>query len=136
MVTYGHNSVVMANPDWVKGHSGNPHGRPKGFAGVAKLIMKATRDGAELVEWALCVWRDPIIEMRHREEAFKWLSDRGLGKPLQQLELGAPGSFDDDAIARAEELTDAQLEELVEIDRRKAAILGGHRVQDPKALDG
>jgi hypothetical protein len=57
-------------------------GRPKGFAGVSKLILESTREGAELVEWALSVWRDTKAKMADRQAAHAWLSDRGLGKPL------------------------------------------------------
>lgn len=64
-------------------------GRPKGFAGVSKLIMDSTRDGAELVEFALAVLRDTGSELRDRMAALNWLADRGLGKPLQSLELHA-----------------------------------------------
>jgi hypothetical protein len=71
------------------GRSGNPAGRPKGFAGVAKLIMRETRDGAELVEFALRTLRDEGADMRDRLAAHAWLSDRGLGKPITTIDLHA-----------------------------------------------
>lgn len=71
------------------GTSGNALGRPRGFAGVAKRIMRETRDGAELVEYALGVWRNPSSDSKDRWAAFAWLSDRGLGKPLQTIDLSA-----------------------------------------------
>lgn len=78
----------VGNPAWVKGGpSPNPAGKSRGFAGVARGIMAATRDGAELFEWALSVWRDEGRDHRERFEAFQWLSDRGMGKPIAMLEL-------------------------------------------------
>lgn len=64
-------------------------GRPKGFAGLAASIRKATNDGSELVEWALLVWRDPNVPLNVRWDAFVWLSDRGFGKPLTMIDLNA-----------------------------------------------
>ncbi len=55
-------------------------GRPPGFAGLAKKIGKQTRDGDELIEWALSVFRDPAVPLNFRMEAFRWLSDRFYGK--------------------------------------------------------
>ena len=73
------------------GQSGNPAGRPRGFRGVAAQIMAETDDGAELVAWALRVWRDPGRFHTHAERAaaHAWLSDRALGRPLQATELHA-----------------------------------------------
>jgi hypothetical protein len=67
----------------------NRSGRPRGFAGVARLIAAATNDGAELVQWALAVWRDPSREFSERQAAHQWLSDRYLGRPLQSLDMVA-----------------------------------------------
>lgn len=74
---------------WQPGESGNRAGRPKGFRGVARLIMQETCDGAELVEWALEVWRDPSRSFGERQAAHAWLADRALGKPLQSMDLSA-----------------------------------------------
>lgn len=70
-----------------KGVSGNPGGRSRAQAAVARLIRDATRDGAELVEFALKVMRDDGEDMRAREYAHQWLSDRSLGKPLQSVDV-------------------------------------------------
>jgi hypothetical protein len=71
------------------GPSLNPAGRSRGFKGVAKLIATETRDGAELVEWALSVFRDPDRTYSERAAAHQWLSDRYLGKPLSSHEIVA-----------------------------------------------
>ncbi|MBV8756809.1 MAG: hypothetical protein JO257_06030 [Deltaproteobacteria bacterium] len=67
----------------------NRAGRPRGFAGVARMIAEATGDGRELVDWALRVWRDPDNVHTHSERAaaHDWLSSRYLGRPLQQSEI-------------------------------------------------
>jgi hypothetical protein len=71
---------------WQPGQSGNEAGRPKGLAGEAKMIMRETRDGAELVERALTVGRGPKRPMREHG-AHEWLRDARLGRALGQYEL-------------------------------------------------
>ena len=85
----------MANtglkPPWKPGQSGNPGGRPKGFA---RQIREATKDGAELVAYA--VDRFANGSAKERWDALEWLTDRGFGKaashaPVEDgdpLELG------------------------------------------------
>ncbi len=92
---------------YLKGHSPHPSaGRPKGFKGVAKQIMRLTEDGAAMVKWAMEVWQNQTSSMADRRWAFEWLSDRGLGKPVARTELEATiahATSDDDR-----PLTDAQ----------------------------
>ena len=126
---------------FTKGNSGNRAGRPKGFAGVAKLIATETRDGAELVEFALQVFRDEDADMRDRQAAHAWLSDRGLGKPVATIDLHAAvtpvGASDDDDRA-LEALTPYQLRALLEAERAfeasRARIFDAEIVADPLAL--
>jgi hypothetical protein len=54
---------------------------------MARLIREATRDGAELVEFALKVFRDENTTDKSREWAHEWLSDRGFGKPMQAVDM-------------------------------------------------
>lgn len=71
------------NPNMVKGApSINPAGRPKGFAGVAKMIAERTQDGAALVEYAMKTWTDVTIPHADRWRAFEWLSNRYMGTPV------------------------------------------------------
>jgi hypothetical protein len=112
--------------------SPNAAGRPKGFAGVAKLIMAETNDAEELVAFALRVLRDDEAEMRDRLAAHAWLSDRALGKPMQTLELSAHveavRGTQLDTRAVIARLSDNALRELV------AASRGG-ATEDDKAQD-
>lgn len=47
-----------ANPNWQKGVSGNPGGRPKNN-GFAAYIKQKTRDGRALVDGVLSIYLDP-----------------------------------------------------------------------------
>ncbi len=76
------------------------------------MIMDATRDGAELVEWALGIWRDTSAPIEHRWQAFQWLSDRGMGKPMAMVDLHVT---EPRTVADLGRLTEADLED---IDRR------------------
>lgn len=79
---------------FIKGKSGNPGGRPKAAQELAKLIRAETRDGAELVEFAVKVLRDPTATERNRAWAADWLSDRGFGKPQQEVAISGGLSVD------------------------------------------
>ena len=72
---------------WKPGQSGNPGGRPKGFAGLAAVIRKKTNDGEELVDFALGVLRNKKASIGDRLEALEWLSVRGFGQPVQPVQL-------------------------------------------------
>lgn len=99
--------LIPLPQQWKRGQSGNPSGRPKGFKAVAKLIMEETGDGEELVYWALKIWRDVKAPSEQRWQAFQWLSDRGLGKPVATLDL----NVGEQTVGRdLSALTDAQLE--------------------------
>lgn len=110
----------------VKGaRSVNAAGRSRGFAGVAKQIMTHMRDGDELIEYALNVFRDPVADPRDRQWAHGWLSDRALGKPLQSMDLTAqliasePAQADEDLSG----LSIEQMRELLELENKRDALL-------------
>src|SRR2546425_5706675 len=60
------------------GQSGNVSGRPKGAAGFAERIRQATKEGQNIVTWALAIARNP--KAKDRMAAVKWLAHRGGGK--------------------------------------------------------
>lgn len=72
---------------WRKGQSGNPGGRPKG---LSRYIREQTREGEELAEFVLSIFRTSKSG-RERMEAASWLADRGFGKPRQGVELSGEG---------------------------------------------
>ncbi len=94
------------------GMSGNKGGRPKGLAAA---VRERTKDGALLLDFMLDILEgkpqkiDMLIpvpgdeptritiektpDIRDRIEAVKWLSDRGWGKPLQEVDVKQPRPF-------------------------------------------
>lgn len=81
---------------FVKGQSGNPGGRCSGAAVMARLIRKETRDGAELVDYALHVYRNSSDD-KNVQWAHAWLSDRGFGKAIQSVDIELAGQLGDAA---------------------------------------
>lgn len=71
---------------FLKGTAAGP-GRPAGSRGMAAKIMAATREGAEMVEWVLGIWRDVKLPFKDRWVALEWLADRGVGKAQQTIDL-------------------------------------------------
>lgn len=66
----------MANPNWVKGVSGNPGGRPKGYAAMQAAARSHT---AAAIKALVASLKDE----RNRVAAATALLDRGWGKPAQ-----------------------------------------------------
>lgn len=85
---------------------------------MARLILEKTSDGVELVEFALRVWRGQDPEMKDpksRQWAHEWLSDRGLGKAVQSVEMtfeNGPPPLDFSG------LSDAELAALAKLDQQ------------------
>jgi hypothetical protein len=107
------NSVESARPPRIgrpfeKGVSGNPGGRPRG---LVRRIREQTRDGEELVDYMLAVFRDETASTRDRVAAGTWLADRGFGRPTQTTAtLNVP---DVPAGRDLRELSDEELKALI-----------------------
>jgi hypothetical protein len=71
------------------GVSGNPSGKPRG---LIRTIREETRDGAELVEFMLKVFRGQFGrgKLKDRIAAATWLADRSYGKPPIALAVAPP----------------------------------------------
>lgn len=74
------------------GESGNPAGRPKGAEGLAAYIRQKTRDCFELVDLMIEIAHD-AQKASDRIAAIEWLSNRGLGKVTDKLEVGVDDSL-------------------------------------------
>jgi hypothetical protein len=73
----------MANPQWVKGCSGNPGGRPKAIKEVVELARKETPEAIKTLR-AIMVKKD--APEAARIAAANSLLDRAWGKPSQPIE--------------------------------------------------
>ena len=76
---------------FLAGQSGNPGGRPVGFH---SYIQERTRDGSELTDFVLSVFRNENAFNKERMDAATWLADRGFGKPTVNAGAQAPGFGD------------------------------------------
>lgn len=66
-----------------KGQSGNPGGRPKGFAARVRELVEPD----EIIGFALEIARNPGAKDADRISAFNFLADRGWGKAQQFIEM-------------------------------------------------
>lgn len=101
---------------FVAGQSGNPTGRPKGFAAI---IREETREGAELVAYMLAVLRHPKQPTALRMAAAQWLADRGFGRAVNVVEA----DITVDAQVTHRELLRAHVDE-ADVERLTRALLG------------
>lgn len=72
----------MANPDWVKGVSGNPKGRPKDE--FAQMVRDTEGLPKELFDLTIKIARGSSGSLSL--QAIQFLVERGWGKPIQQVE--------------------------------------------------
>ena len=79
------------------GQSGNPSGRRKNeayrqvFADIKLLAKEAS---PEAMQTLIAIHKDPKAPPAARVAAAESIICRGYGKPLQQIEQGKPGEFD------------------------------------------
>ena len=107
-------AIRTAGGRFAPGVSANPAGRPKG---LASAVRERTKDGKLLLDFMLDMLQGKPIDMetvipatvpgeppqtlkfqrtpeaRDRLAAAFWLGDRGWGKPLQQVDVGAAKPF-------------------------------------------
>lgn len=74
------------------GQSGNPNGRPKVVNEFKKIALEYVPDALKFLYDTMNADNKPVSA---RVTAAMALLDRGLGKPIQQLEVGKPGDFSD-----------------------------------------
>jgi hypothetical protein len=70
--------AVKGNPNWKKGVSGNPGGRPKAVKELLERARKMTPAALDLWESLL---EDENADMKVRLEASKLVAAYGLGRP-------------------------------------------------------
>jgi hypothetical protein len=57
-------------------------------AGLAAYVRQQTKDGRDLVDFYMRVFRgveEEKVDLKYRMEAAGWLSDRGFGRPVQAV---------------------------------------------------
>jgi hypothetical protein len=79
----------MANPNWVKGKSGNPLGRPKSEDTLSNLIRLKTKGGQVLIEKAMALLNSSDEDIQAK--MIVYLSERGWGKPTQPIDHTGQG---------------------------------------------
>lgn len=72
----------MPTPLWKPGQSGNPSGRPKILADVARRIREATNDLQDVIDELRGMVADPTCPRALKIRAMEILLDRALGKPV------------------------------------------------------
>lgn len=98
------------NPNWIKGVSGNPLGKPRAYLTKAVEFALTPERAAEIAE--TLIYRAVEGDMA----AIQLLWNRLEGRELQRIEAGSPGSF-----SRMDALSDDALRTLLDLARSQLA---------------
>lgn len=82
-------NVSAKGKGFKKGKTGNPGGRPKGFA---SMIRENTKNGKEIAMFMLKIMRGEMVcdrepDVRDSIKAAEWLADRGFGKSTETVKI-------------------------------------------------
>jgi hypothetical protein len=91
---------MPGNPNWVKGVSANPSGKPKDYEGISEL---ARSFGSEMIRILRGIAKNRKAPMASRVSAAALVLDRGFGKS-PSFSTSDPADF-----KRATEMSDAEL---------------------------
>ena len=78
-----------SNGRFVKGHTGNPNGRPK--KAREERYLEITRTACTFKDWRVIIAKAVEQAKEGDSQARKWLSDYLLGPPAQRHELAGEG---------------------------------------------
>lgn len=83
----------MANPNWTKGVSGNPKGRPRADQTTLDIVKMAKTSGPEIMMRLIdmAMGRIEGIDGSTQVRAANAVLDRGYGKPNQSLDVTTNG---------------------------------------------
>lgn len=107
----------MANPNWVKGVSGNPHGRPRRgetYKDVLARLSDVPTGDARTKRDAICE-RVMELAMEGMPWAVQWVVERMEGKASVNVEL----SKKDDLLR---DFSDVEVREMIELIKERRAI--------------
>jgi len=105
---------------WKIGQSGNPGGRPTGFAVMRDLARQKTEKAIETLE---SVMNGENTPPNARVAAAVALLDRGWGRPSQAMELSASEKENQSSSWDLSKLTDKELDQLTQL-AEKATVNG------------
>jgi len=114
---------------WKNGQSGNPGGRPKGFAGMRDLARQKTEKAIETLE---SVMNGKNTPPNARVAAAVALLDRGWGRPPQAMEVLASEKENQSPSWDLSKLTDKELEVLRGLGEK--ATMKGSESTNPTSL--
>jgi len=92
----------MANPNWTKGVSGNPNGRPPKEQSLTEILRNKV-DPEEVA--------DKLIQMAIENEdmaALKYIYDRVDGRPKESVDMNHSGGIDIDYEFRIVDIADTK----------------------------
>src|SRR5262249_11396938 len=117
--------MARSSTTFKKGQSGNPSGRPKVIVHVRDIARQYTE---EAIEALVSFMRNALEHPSARVSAAKELLDRGYGKAPMMV------TGDEEQFRKAmDDLTDDELDAIIERGRRKGILPGGPEVasEDP-----
>jgi len=122
---------ARGNPNWSKGVSANPGGRPKGWQEIERLAREKSTDAILTLD---AISKNEDYPPNARVAAANSILDRGWGRPKQSVDLTTELNIPQLHLQALQELNNAAARTIQQLQPPEPKLINGEAIEDAEVL--